>query len=86
VAATRVLAAGRASCSSDVNDGGRVALEPDPLKCERTSGPSHGEDRGGDALQRISRKLENRSSPVQSERFRAESDSHNVGTDPEDSS
>jgi hypothetical protein len=36
---------------------------------------------GGDALQRISSEMD-RSSPVQSERFRAGSDRHNVDTDP----
>jgi hypothetical protein len=75
----------KASCSSHVVDGGDVALEPDSLKCERTSGPSHVEDGGGDALQRISSDMD-RSSPVQSQRFRAGMDRHNVDTIPEDSS
>jgi hypothetical protein len=52
----------RASCSSHVEDGGGVALEPDSLKCERAVGPSHVEEGGGDALQRISREMD-RSSP-----------------------
>jgi hypothetical protein len=53
-------------------------------QCERTSGPSHVVDDGGVAAQRSSG--EDRSRPVQDQRFRAGSDSHNVGTDPEDSS
>jgi hypothetical protein len=69
------------------HDGGGVALEPDPLKCEGTSGPSHVEDGGGDALQRISGDADmDRSSPIQDKRFRAGVDRHNVDTIPEDSS
>jgi hypothetical protein len=75
----------RASRSSHVEDGGGVALEPDTLKRERTSGPSDVEDGGGDALQRISQEKD-RSSPLQSLRFRAGSDRHNVGIGREDSS
>jgi hypothetical protein len=53
-----------------VVDGGGDALEPYPMNSERTFGPSHVEDGRGDALQRISQDMD-RSSPVQSERFRA---------------
>jgi hypothetical protein len=54
-------------------------------QCERTSGPSHVEDGGGDAAQRssrLSRNLGDRSSPERYQRSRAGSNSHNVGTDP----
>jgi hypothetical protein len=64
----------RASHSSHVVAGGRVALSslvPYSLKCDRTSGPSHFDDGGGDALQGISIPMGDRSGPVQSERFRA---------------
>jgi hypothetical protein len=64
----------RASCSSHVVVGGGVALSslvPYSLKCERASGPSHVDDGGGDALQGILFLEGDRSSPVQSERFRA---------------
>jgi hypothetical protein len=61
----------RASCSSHVVEGGGVALDSDSLKCETAPGPSHVDDGGGDALQGISFSEMDRSSPVQSERFRA---------------
>jgi hypothetical protein len=68
-----------ASCSSHVEVGGGVALDSISLKCARTSGPSHVEEGGGDALQGFSLDMD-RSSPGQSERFRAEVDRHNVDT------
>jgi hypothetical protein len=43
-------------------------LDEERLECERSSGPSHVKDGGGDALQVIQ---VDRSSPVQSRRFRA---------------
>jgi hypothetical protein len=73
----------RAMCSSHVVAGGGVALSslvPYSLKCERASGPSHVDEGGGDALQGISYSSGDRSSPVQSERFRAGVDRHNVDT------
>jgi hypothetical protein len=73
----------RASCSSHVEDGGGVALEPKFLKCERTSGPSHVDDGGGDALQGYPISGMDRSSPVQSQRFRVGLDGQNVDTIPE---
>jgi hypothetical protein len=76
----------RTSGPSHVVDGGGDALKPDSLSCERTSGPSHVGEGGGDVAQRSSDDSEDRSSPAQSQRFRAGSDRHNVGTDPEDSS
>jgi hypothetical protein len=68
----------RAWCSSHVEVGGGVALDSHSLKCERASGPSHVVDGGGDALQGISPLSEDGSSPLQSERFRAGVDRHNV--------
>jgi hypothetical protein len=59
-----------------------VALDSHSLKCERASGPSHGDDGGGDALQGISFSEGDRSSSIQSERFRAGVDRHNVDTIP----
>jgi hypothetical protein len=43
-------------------------LDEERLECERSSGPSHVEDGGGDGLQVDQ---VDRSSPVQSQRFRA---------------
>jgi hypothetical protein len=74
----------RTSGLSHVVDGGGDALEPASLSCERTSGPSHVEDGGGDAAQRSYCETEDRSSLVQSLGSLAGSDSHNVGTVPED--
>jgi hypothetical protein len=65
----------RASCSSHVVAGGGVALSslvPYSLKCERAFGPSHVDEGGGNALQGIPFSGMDRSSPIQSERFRAE--------------
>jgi hypothetical protein len=59
---------------------------PDELgQCRRALCSSHVVDGGGVALQHISLDMD-RSNPVQSERFRAEMDRHNVDTMPEDSS
>jgi hypothetical protein len=63
----------RALRSSHIVVGGGVALSslvPYSLKCERASGPSHVDDGGGDALQGSSFSELDKSSPVQSERFR----------------
>jgi hypothetical protein len=47
------------------------SLVPYSLKRERAAGSSHVDDGGGDALQGISFREKDRSSPVQSERLRA---------------
>jgi hypothetical protein len=63
-----------ALCSSHVVEGGGVALSslvPHSLKGDRTSGPSHVDDGGGDAVQGISFSMGDRSSPEQSQRLRA---------------
>jgi hypothetical protein len=55
----------RTLCPSHVDDGGGDALEPIPMKSERTYGPSRGT---GDALQMESQDMD-RSSPSQSQAF-----------------
>jgi hypothetical protein len=56
---------------SHVVVGGGVDQSSDFLKCERSYGPRHVEDGGGDALQGLSSFQEDRSSPIQFERFGA---------------
>jgi hypothetical protein len=72
----------RTSGPSHVEDGGGDALEPASLYCEKPFGPSR---YTGDATQRSFDQGMDRGSPVQSTVSPAESDSHNVGTDSEDS-
>jgi hypothetical protein len=67
---------------SHVEDGGGDALEPASLCCEKPLGSSR---YTGDATQRSFDQGMDRSSPVQSTVSPAESDSHNVDTDSEDS-
>jgi hypothetical protein len=67
---------------SHVEDRGGDALEPASLCCEKPLGPSR---YTGDATQRSSDQGMDRSSPAQSTDSPAESGSHNVGTDSEDS-
>jgi hypothetical protein len=62
---------GRSWRPSHVVVGGGVDQNSDSLKCERSYGPSDVEDGGGDTLQGLSCFRGDRSSPVQSERFRA---------------
>jgi hypothetical protein len=62
----------------------RSCVPYDPKKlgqCERTSGPSHVEEGGGDALQRKSQDKD-RSSRNRIQRFHAGTDRHNVDTIP----
>jgi hypothetical protein len=72
----------RTSGPSHVEDGGGDALEPAPMCCENPLGPS---PYTGDATQRSPDQGMDRSSPLQSTVSPAESDSHNVDTDSEDS-